>query len=195
MIIDLQTLRLALADYLDRDNLTPEQLDRFIENGRLCAAQYNAREQEQMQLLTLDAVLEAPLPARFIATRYVVTAAGVTVPQIESAFSSLGESGGYRIVGQKIRLSGGGLVAGSQVELHFYEYPQPLAAPTDSSPYLLANSDLWLWASIEDGARFQQNSSLEDTAAAARGSLGERVRGMGKAARQHGGPRRMVVTR
>jgi len=195
MIVDLQTLRLAVADYLDRDNLTPEQLDRFIENGRLTAAQYNAREQEQMQLLTLDAQLEAPLPGRFIATRYVVTAAGVTVPQIESAFASVGERGGYRIVGQRIRCSGGGLVAGSQIELHYYEYPLALAAPSDSSAYLLVNSDLWLWAAVEDGARFQQNGPLEDTAQNARGALGERVRGMGKAARQHGGPRRMMVTR
>jgi hypothetical protein len=186
-------LRAAVADYVNRADLSAQRIDGFIENGRRMIAQYLAREQEMAVVLTLDAENSAPLPARFMRVRAVYTAAGVNVPQVGSIFKS-SDAPGYRIIGQDIRVTGGGLVPGSTVELHYFETPEPLDDTTTTTDYLKANGDLWLWAACEDAARYLKDADLIEIAEAARAQIGGRVAMQANAGRQHNGPRRMTVS-
>jgi len=191
MISNLATLRIALADYLERQDATQGQLDQFIDNGRRQAARFNAREQEIAQLLTLDADLQAALPDRFKEARALYTVEGVNVPQIGSVFAPSDEIG-YRIMRDQVQLSGGGvLVPGDQVELLYFEYPSQLVADGDTNAFLVANADLWVWCAVQDGAAFYRNEALQETALGRVQDIGGRIQQTANKGRQYGGPRVM----
>jgi hypothetical protein len=193
MISDLASFRVVLADYLNRDNLSADTLNTFIDVGRRAAARAKAREQEARILLTLTADLRSALPPRFMAARMLYTVAGIGIPQVSGVFASVGAEGGYRIIGGDIEVTGGGLKAGDQVELHYYEFPSALTQDADKNSFLEANADLWLWQAVAEGARYLQNEALANAAAQAVEQIGRGIETTAKEGRQHGGPRQMRV--
>lgn len=193
MITNLATLRAALAEYIDRADISSSMLDQFIDNGRREAARYQAREQEQFTLLTLQPDLRATLPARFMIARAVYTVEGIVLPQIGSVFANVGEEGGYRIVGEELEAFGGGLEPGDQLELDYFEFPSALSADSDTNTFLAANADLWLWCAVVEAARYLRNEELANAATAAVETIGERIASTANAGRQYGGPRQMKI--
>ena len=197
MITNLSEFRATLRDYLNRPELTDAQVDQFIDNGRRAAAQYLAREQEQVTTLTLDAELSAPLPARFLAARVAYLEGDQAISERSSVFSPT-EQPGYQVLAGRFRIVGdtqGQVVDGDQVTFHYYEFPEPLSGTVSITDYLTANADLWQWAAIEDGARFLDYKSMLESAIGAVGMIGPRVRALANSGRQWGGPRRMTVRR
>ena len=193
MITNLSSLRLALADYINRSDIASATLDLFIDNGRREGARYQAREQEQFATLTLDADLRAPLPARYMAARAVYTVAGIVLPQIGSVFASVGSEGGYRVVGEELEAFGGGLEEGDELELHYYEFPSQLVADSDTNTFLTVNADLWLWCAVLEAGRYLRNEELTEAAVRAVETIGGRVSATANAGRQYGGPRQMKL--
>jgi phospholipase/lecithinase/hemolysin len=193
MITDLQSLRAALVNYINRSDATEDQLNQFIDNGRRQAARFNAREQEQSAMLTLDTDLRAALPDGFKEARACYTVEGINIPQIGSAFAPPDEPG-YRVIRTQLQVIGGSaIVAGDQVELLYYEFPPQLVANADTGVFLQANGDLWLWCAAQDAAAYYRNEALQETAEQRVADIGARVASQANKGRQYGGPRVMRV--
>lgn len=201
MISDLQSLRLALRDYVERNDMPDPTLDLFIDVGRRSAARVMSREQEAAATLTLAATptngsgtFFSALPPRFMAARRVSTADGRTLPQMSSAFVDSAGEPGYRIFGASyIEVFGEGLAVGDQIRVDYFEFPSPLVAAADTNTFLQANADLWLWHAVAEAARYLRNEELAQAAAGAIEQIGGGIEKTAREGRQHGGPRRMIA--
>jgi hypothetical protein len=160
MSMNYGTLKTAVAGYLHRTDLTT-QIPDFVDQARLrIGADLRALPNWTTGTVTSFSASLAALPANLSRLVSVTDSSGNPLMPLPLDIAGQYTGGVYAVAGSDLYVPGAG--SSTIIALAYYSIPAALVNNADVSVPMLEYPNLWLYASVMEGALYVQDYELAD---------------------------------